>query len=494
MVLLEPPADLPATVPDMLAARAARTPGAPALVDKAVRLSAAELWAMGEQAAGALVARGVQPGDRVVIWLPKSADMVAALLGAWIAGAVAVPANPVLKAPQVAHLLEDSGAVLLVTQAQRAASADTSVPVAIVPLLAAAIAPVPRAPSDLAALLYTSGSTGKPKGVMLSHRNLVLGADAVCRYLHITDQDRILCVLPFGFDYGLNQLLSCWHAGACAVLIEYLFPADILKAVAREAITGLAGVPPLWIQLSALAWPHHQLRYITNSGGRMPGAVLAALRNKLPTTQVHLMYGLTEAFRSTTLPPMLADSKPDSVGQAIPYAEVLVVNADGRDAAPDEPGELVHAGPLVAQGYWRDAERTALRFRPAPAWSRAGGTAVWSGDTVTRDADGDIRFVGRDDEMIKTSGYRVSPTEVEEALYATGLVSEVVVAGVSDPALGQAIAAAVTGIGDSEALLAALRPRVPAYQLPAHILWVDAMPRTASGKLDRAAMTQRLRA
>ncbi len=268
---------------------------------------------------------------------------------------------------------------------------------------------------------------------MLSHANLWLGAIAVAHYLGLTPQDRTLAVLPLSFDAGLNQLLSSWAAGASAVPLDYLVAGDVVKAVGRHDVTTLAGVPPLWIQLAEAHWPAEtaaKLRILSATGGRMPAPLVRRLRAAFPQASLHLMYGLTEAFRSTSLDPALVDAHPESIGRAIPFAEILVARPDGSLAGADEPGELVHAGPLVAQGYWRDPERTALRFRPAPAGSSLGGIAVWSGDNVVRGGDGLLRFVGRDDEMIKVSGNRISPTEIEEAAIASGAVGEAVALGV----------------------------------------------------------------
>jgi acyl-CoA ligase (AMP-forming) (exosortase A-associated) len=348
-------------------------------------------------------------------------------------------------------------------------------------------------------LLYTSGSTGRPKGVMLSHANMWLGAVSVASYLRLTPQDRTLGVLPLSFDYGQNQLLSSWAAGAAVVPIEYLSARDVIKAVEAHGITTLAGVPPLWVQLAEAAWPPaaaYALRRLTNSGGRLPASLTRRMRELFPAAEIFLMYGLTEAFRSTYLDPPLTDEFPDSIGTAIPFAEVLVARADGTIADDDEPGELVHTGPLVAKGYWNDPDRTAQRFKPAPPASRYGGTAVWSGDKVRRDAHGLLYFVGRDDAMIKTSGNRVSPTEVEEAAVASGLVTEAVALGVPDDRVGEAIALIVRPQRrDLEAELRNhMKRQLPNFMQPAHILWRDELPRNPNGKLDREALKQELMA
>jgi acyl-CoA synthetase (AMP-forming)/AMP-acid ligase II len=282
-------------------------------------------------------------------------------------------------------------------------------------------------------------------------------------------------------------------------------PRDVLKAMVREGVTGLTVVPPLYIQLAQLEWPaeiNDKLRYFANTGGRMPGETLAALRQRVPNAKPFLMYGLTEAFRSTYLPPDEVDQRPDSIGKAIPNAEILVLRDDGSPCDPDEPGELVHRGALVGMGYWNDAEKTAERYKLlAPdAPGRQPGLqlpeyAVFSGDTVRKDAQGFLYFIGRRDEMMKTSGYRVSPTEVEEILYATQLVGECVAFGVAHESLGHAIHVIATHAVGAEAgglsqLMAECRTRMPAYMVPAGIELVDGpLPRNPNGKIDRKRLS-----
>jgi acyl-CoA ligase (AMP-forming) (exosortase A-associated) len=471
-----------------------------ALIDRSGVLDFAGL----DQAVGALaghLAERSAPGDRIASWLPKTRTACLLALACARAGLVHVPINPLLKRKQVAHILHDSGARLLITQPARAALLDGGDAPEECTILSEEglfdhAKPLPPSIGDtdaLAALLYTSGSTGRPKGVMLSHANLWLGAVSVAHYLGIVPSDRTLAVLPLSFDAGLNQLLSTWAAGACAAPLDYLVTQDVIRAVERHGVTILAGVPPLWIQLAEAQWPvetRARLRTLSATGGRMAVPLVRRLRELFPQASLTLMYGLTEAFRSTRLDPALVDRHPDSIGRAIPFAEVMVVRSDGSATADDEAGELVHAGPLVAQGYWRDPERTALRFRPAPAASTLGGTAVWSGDSVTRDADGLLRFVGREDEMIKVSGNRVSPTEIEEAAVASGTVSEVVALGVPDTRLGQAIRLVARGSRDEARLLAHLKAELPSFQQPREVIWVEDLPRNPNGKLDRIAIAR----
>lgn len=510
---------------DFLFDSARRTPGAEALVYGAVRLDYAALAAAVEGAAGALIGAGIAPRERVAVFLEKRTENVAAMFGAALAGAVFVPVNPQLKPEQVAHILADCNVRVLVTSPERLAqlgevlagcpdlhtvfvTGAAPLPPAAVAVRAwdaAQVAPgaavlAARRPidADMAAILYTSGSTGKPKGVVLSHRNMVAGARSVASYLALTPQDRILAVLPLSFDYGLSQLTCAFLSGATAVLINHLFARDILMMVVAERITGLAAVPPLWLQLAGLAWPVDcSLRYLTNSGGALPTATVASLRAALPGAELFLMYGLTEAFRSTYLPPSELDRRPDSMGRAIPNAQVMVVRPDGTPCAPNEPGELVHRGALVSLGYWNDPLKTAERFKPAPGHDPAlplVEMAVWSGDTVRMDDEGYLYFIGRGDDMIKVSGYRVSPLEVEEVVYASGLVVEAVAFGVPHPQLGQAIVLlalpkeeGVTGA----ALLKACQRHLPAWMVPAHVALRDvAFPRNPNGKIDRKLLQQ----
>lgn len=481
-------------------------PSHPALDGRSGHYSFAELETTLARLAAWLAGFGLKRGSRVASWMAKGPVAALLPLAAPRAGLIHVPVNPLLKHAQVAHILLDSGARLLIGTAARLDTlAEGEVPpgcalhreedAASAMSGGRGIGPSDAAPDDLAAILYTSGSTGRPKGVMLSHANLWLGAVAVADYLKLGPQDRTACVLPFSFDYGQNQLLSTWAAGGCVYPLDYLTPRDVMKLVDRRDITTLAGVPPLWVQLVELDWPPEvaaRLRRLTNSGGALTRPLIAKLRALFPQADIYPMYGLTEAFRSTYLPPALVDSHPDSMGSAIPFAEILVVRSDGTTTDDDEPGELVHCGPLVAQGYWRDEARSAERFRPAPPASCYGGTAVWSGDTVRRDADGLLYFVGRDDAMIKSAGNRISPTEIEEAAVAVPGIAEAVAFGIADDRLGQAVRLLVRAADASwaEAVSAHLKQELPNFMQPRDIIVLSEFPRNPNGKLDRAALAR----
>jgi acyl-CoA ligase (AMP-forming) (exosortase A-associated) len=473
-----------------------------------------------------LAALGVARGERVAVFLEKRNETVIASFGAPAQGAVFVPINPLLKADQVAYILRDCGVRVLVTSGARLpslAAALVGCPelkhlIIVGPALAdkptGAVAvhswgdvlgapphPLHRViDTDVVGILYTSGSTGQPKGVVLSHRNMVAGAKSVASYLENRSDDVLLAALPLSFDAGFSQLTTAFHVGASVVLLNYLLPKDVVKAVAVHGVTGLTAVPPLWIQLTQVTWPDgagDRLRYFANTGGRMPLETLTRLRAALPKAKPYLMYGLTEAFRATYLPPEEVDRRPDSIGKAIPNSEILVLRADGSPCAPDEPGELVQRGALVAQGYWNDADKTAERFRALPG--REPGLvlpeiAVFSGDTVRQDADGFLYFIGRHDEMIKSSGYRISPNEVEEVMYATQLVGECAAFGVPHPSLGQTVVVVFTANHapsfDLAKLQALCRERMPAYMVPATFDMRDSpLPRNANGKIDRKALS-----
>ena len=357
--------------------------------------------------------------------------------------------------------------------------------------------------ADIASIFYTSGSTGMPKGVVLSHRNMIVGAESVSTYLENTSDDRILSVIPLSFDVGLNQLTTAFLLGATAVLMNYLLPRDVIRQAIKHKITGITCVPPLWIQLVDLDWPEEavkSIRYIATTGGRMPVPVTRKFQKVLPKSDIYLMYGLTEAFRSTYLPPSEVNRIPNSIGKAIPNAEIMVVREDGTICDVNEPGELVHRGALVGLGYWNNSERTNERYRPAPGQVEGlpnAEIAVWSGDTVKKDKDGYLYFVGRRDEMIKTAGYRVSPTELEETIYASGLMHEICAIAVEDDKLGHVIWIVLSpkeDVGlDKDKIIAFCRLELPSYMVPQRIIEWSELPKNANGKVDRKAISTALK-
>ncbi len=506
-----------------------QSPDAVAIIHKKTVWTYQQLFESTSKIAQALLALNLKPQQRVAVYLPKQLETSCSFFAISQAGGVFVPINPVLKAPQVSHILRDCDVQILITSKSRIAGlkeelqncpglhtvivienelSDLSIesPFKILAwqdfLNHRDVQILPNIiDTHMAAILYTSGSTGKPKGVVLSHKNIVTGAESVSQYLDISAKDKILAVLPFSFDYGLNQLISAILKGAQCILLDYLLPRDVIKALEKHQITGLAAVPPLWTQLAQLEWPetvNQHLRYMTNSGGKMPKTVLDNIRQKAPDSQFFLMYGLTEAFRSTYLPPEQIDIRPDSMGKAIPNAEILVVREDGSPCAPHEPGELVHKGSLVAMGYWNDPVKTAERFKPAPNQLKElplTEIAVWSGDQVSMDEEGYLFFIGREDDMIKTSGYRVSPTEIEEIIYASGFAKEVAALGIEHPGLGQAILVIIKpeqkDLFNEQDLIALCKKQLPNFMVPAKIIALNELPKNPNGKIDRKQLIQK---
>lgn len=487
---------------EMLLGSAASTPGHPAVVEEGTTTSYGELASRALEIAAGLAAAGVEPGDRVAILLRRGADAIGAFFGVLASGAVAVIVNELLRPRQVEHVLSHSGASALLTSTEITdrlpRPLETRARILDLTSVAGGDADgaAPRVGSDVAQIIYTSGSTGLPKGVTLSHANLWAGMQAVTTYLEITPEDRIASLLPFSFDYGLNQVLCAAGTGACVVVERSPVAARIARTLAAERVSVLAAVPPLWLQLldtdSFRSTPISSLRAMTNSGGRLPTEAVRGLRRSQPDASLVLMYGLTEAFRSTYLSPDRVDDKPTSIGQAIPGAEILVLDEDMAPCAPGQAGQLVHRGPTVALGYWDDAETTANVFRPNPLLPPGAPDAervVFSGDLVSRDEEGDLFFVARNDAMIKTLGYRVSPDEVAEVLYGSGQVVEAVVTSEEDELRGARIVAYVVLRQDAslDVLNESVAQELPSYMRPARIEVRKELPRTASGKHDIAA-------
>jgi acyl-CoA synthetase (AMP-forming)/AMP-acid ligase II len=449
----------------------------------------------------ALARRNVAPGDRVAIFVERGSDAAAALFAAHAAGAVAVVVNERYRPRQIEHALHHSGASILLTTEEMldrlhrdVSTSATVVDVAGIPA-ADAFRPVRRGGSDFAQIIYTSGSTGMPKGVAFTHGALQAGVRAVSTYLGLTHEDRVASLLPFSSVYGLNQLLTAVACCASIVVEHSPLAHEIVTSLAERRATVLAAVPPLWIQL--LAEPKlgelHGIRIAQNAGGHLPTCAVSQIRAALPRARLYLQYGLTETFRSTYLPPDEVDRRPDSIGRAMPGAEILLLDADARPVATGEVGEVVHRGPTIASGYWGDPEATRRTFRPNPlrvAGAPDSERVVFTGDLARRDADGFLRFVGRRDRMIKSMGFRVGPDEVVDVLYASGEVREAAVVGEPDDARGERIVAyVVLREGGSPARLERFcRAELPAFAHPSDYVVRSELPRLASGKHDLDAV------
>jgi acyl-CoA ligase (AMP-forming) (exosortase A-associated) len=515
------------TLHDLLRNSVERDPDRVAIVDGNAEYTYGDLDRQSNSLGAALVEAGVKKGDRVGVYMEKSWEAIVAMLAASRTGAAYVNINPLFKPPQVAYVAQDCdirvmigdsarlddlepgtipGTAFYKGEPPREEAAKALVDIAEA-LRSGDAPPIERQVSevDLATILYTSGSTGMPKGVATSQRNVVVGAQIVSTYLENTKEDRILSALPLNFDAGMSQFTTSLRVGATLVLQRSRLPGDLSRALRRHEITGVTGVPPLWALLlrSAKAIqekPLGSLRYIANTGGRIPQPNLDELRRLLMDlggTKIFLMYGLTEAFRSTYLPPEEVHRGSRCIGKAIPNTEIMVINKEGKECAPDEPGELVHRGPTVAMGYWGKEEATKKAYRPnplAPPELLDSERVVYSGDTVRRDEEGFLYFIGREDAMIKSQGYRLSPEEVENLLIGSGLVHEACAFGVEDPDVGQLVMAVVSlKDGRDENAVDRVREHVikngPPYMVPKEIFVLDELPKTGSGKIDRKGIS-----
>jgi len=478
-----------------------------ALIDGQRRITYQQLIEKVHAQISMLQSLGIQKGDRVAIFLSRSIESVVALFATWFVGGVAVFVNDTLKTRQVNYILEHAEASLLITSSGLVASLDfVALPTDRIITLDKGFpggtnnASPTLIGEDLAMIIYTSGSTGFPKGIMLSHQNLLSGASIVSDYLGLTSDDVLISLLPFSFDYGLNQLLTSMLVGGTLVIQQSLFPTDICSTLLREQVTGMAGVPMLWQQLAHSRSPFTKtrfpkLRYLTNTGGRMPENITKLFRQSHPDAKIFLMYGLTEAFRSAYLPPDQVDKRPTSVGKAIPNVELIVINGEGKPCKPGEPGELIHRGANISLGYWKDPETTARVFRPNPLVRPDGGRpeiVVCSGDTFKTDEEGFLYFIGRRDATIKSRGMRVSPDEIEECIHGSYLVSHVVAFAVErNEAENQIVVAVVPRDRASfkeQTLHLYCKKEMPEFYRP-HVVWInEALPQTSSGKPDRQAI------
>lgn len=479
-----------------------------AVSDNGTSLSFVELQEVALRTAATLRADGVGRGDRVGICMAKSVDQVVAILGVLLADAIIVPILPGLKHDNIEHIVTDAGMRLAITDEVRSTELRDATPE--LPLVQGtgfaspspvrAQEPVPQRAigEDLAAIIYSSGSTGRPKGIMVTHRNLWHGAHITSRYLGTTAADRIGCVLSLNFDYGLNQLWQSLLTGAVLCLHELVFPKSLFQFLAEERITALPVMPVIVTRMFDPRLLRDRpdvdlssVRYVCTSGGAVSDRMIEQLTSTFPNAEVFLMYGLTEAFRSTYLEPDQLAARPGSIGRAIPDVEILVLDDELREVAPGERGELVHRGGCVAKGYWNAPEETARRFRTLPRYP--GETLVFSGDVVTSDADGYLYFVGRRDAMIKTSGFRVSPTEVEDIAVRFPGVEACVAVGVPNVDDDTSIALVYSAAQpvDEDKFLRFLKDGLPRHMVPRYLFAESSLPSTGNqGKIDRKAVTE----
>jgi long-chain acyl-CoA synthetase len=492
----------------------ARTPKKLALVCGEQRLTYAELDLMANRLAQALVANGIKRGDRVLLFLPNSVELVVGIFATLKANAVFVPVNHSTKVDKLRFLAKDCRAAGLITaqrQAKTAVSLQATIPslntviiVGDAPEGCLSFAEIQEGfdgerPSnhtidqDLACLIYTSGSTGEPKGVMSAHNNMVFAASSIISYLHNIPDDIVLNMLPLSFDYGLYQLLMTFKFGGTLVLERsFAYPAQIFKRIVAEKVTGLPLVPTIaaiLLQMDLSSYDFSSLRYLTNTAAALSPSHITALQEKFPQATLYSMYGLTETKRTLYLPPEQLAERPGSVGIPIPGTEAWLEDETGKRLGPGEIGELVIRGSHVMRGYWERPDASAARFRPGPI---PGERLCYSGDLFRVDSEGFFYFIGRKDDIIKSRGEKVAPKEIETVLFSLSGVVETAVIGIPDPVLGEAIKAFVVqkdGSLTEKDVLRHCRQHLEDFMVPQHIEFRDELPKSSNGKIAKKELS-----
>lgn len=512
-------------VEEFLELSATRFPDKTALITERERVSYAQLEHRANSLAHAFIAAGVTRGDRVAVVLPNSLEAALAIFAILKAGAVFVILHPTIKSDKLAYVLNNCRASAIVASDAKLKSdsqwlndspylrsvfcvggedchadvvnASGKHAISLTTILNDSVTQSPPPKQcidiDLAALIYTSGSTGRPKGVMMTHLNIISAATSITTYLENSADDIVLNVLPLSFDYGLYQLLMMCKVGGTLVLLNsFAFPHPVLEKIAAEGVTGFPIVPTisatlLGMNLSRYSLP--RLRYITNTAAALPIEHIRKLRAAFPHVKIYSMYGLTECKRVSFLPPDQIDIRPGSVGHGMPNEEVYIVDPDGNRVSPAVVGELVIRGSNVMKGYWELPEETDRCLRPGPL---PGEKVLWSGDLFYVDSEGYLYFVGRRDDIIKTRGEKVSPREIEDALYSLDSVAEAAVIGVPDPILGSAIKAVIVPKQradiTAQTVLRHCSEKLEDFMIPKIVEFRASLPKTDSGKINRRAI------
>ena len=503
---------------ELLVNSARANPNKTALVSGGKDWTYGDLNQASDAFAGALLQKGFHLGDRLGICTGNTVETVVGIFGALKAGGAFVLVNPAVKRNKLVYILSNASCAAIMSPGERLGE-DPEAFLDAVPSVrqayltngwggtprlhsyhdavknSAVFRPPAVVDADLAALIYTSGSTGIPKGTVLTHLNMVSAARSISSYLEIRPEDVVLNVLPVSFDYGLYQILLMFMVGGTAVLTDpFSYPQDIVKAIREHGVTGLPCVPPMFGLLSRLGGNQSRdiptLRFITNTGAAPGVKEILKVRELFPDVRLYLMYGLTECKRVSYLPPEEVDRRPGSVGKSMPNVGVRILKENGEEAAPGETGELVVRGSNVMQGYWEDPEATSRALRPGRfPWEKE----LYTGDLFRTDEEGFLYFLGRKDDIIKIRGEKVSPKEIENVILGLDGVREVVVVGVPDDVLGQAIHAHVVqaepGILNVDQVREHCARNLEHSSVPRAVFFHKAIPRNTSGKVDMALLS-----
>ncbi|HIP38210.1 MAG TPA: long chain acyl-CoA synthetase [Desulfocapsa sulfexigens] len=466
----------------------------------------------------ALQSRGLMRGDRVAIYMDNTWPCIVSVYAVLLAGGVFLVINPQTKSEKLHFLLENSDARILLTDGHIATvfvpvvqsistvehviysgvlklSLDDDTGFAHFDTVISEHAPSEQfaqvIPNDLAALLYTSGSTGNPKGVMQTHQAMVFAAWSLIEYLRLSPSEKIMLVLPLAFDYGLYQLLMTIKLGATLIVERsFTFPAQIYNRMLEESITVFPGVPTIFAMMVAtnrkkkIVFP--SVTRVTNTAAALTASMIPELKQIFPNALIYKMYGQTECKRISYLEPELIDSKPASVGKAIPGTELFLLSPEGKAVEHGEPGILYVRGPHVMAGYWKQPETTARMLKDGLL---PGERILCTHDWFHMDDEGFLYFEGRSDDIIKTRGEKVSPLEVENVLQEIPGIKEAAVIGVTDETLGQAVKAFIV-VEESmtykeRQLKKMCLANLENFMVPQSIVCLAEMPKTQNGKIDK---------
>ena len=475
-------------------------PEAEALIDGEKRWSYGQLAEEAQRVSAGLHAHGIKPGDRVALLVGNRAEFVLGFLGIIRLGAVAVPMGTRLQTPEIAYILEHSGAVVLVhdQQLRDRLPASTETPAlklrcTELPRANGQISPPEPAQEDTAVILYTSGTTGRPKGAMLTHLGLAHSALHFKHCMQLGPQDRSVLAVPASHVTGLVAIIiTMWQAGGSTILMPEFKARDFIALAARERITHTLMVPAMYnLCLLQPEFATHDLsawRIGGYGGAPMPEATIAQLADRIPGLELLNTYGSTEATSpATMLPANQAANRPDSVGLPLPCVDIIVMDPDGRQVAPGEPGEIWMRGPMVVPGYWANPQATAESFT-AGFWH--------SGDVGSIDEAGYVRIFDRIKDMLNRGGYKIFSIEVENVLSEHPGVLESAIVGKPCPVLGERVHAFVSRIDpnlDEKQLREFCAARLADYKVPeSFTLRDEPLPRNANGKLLKRTLREQI--
>lgn len=501
-------------------------PGKTAVISKGVPYSYSQLNISASNLAQHLLNSGIKKGDRVAIYLENSWEAIVSIYGTTLAGAVFLVINPQTKSDKLKYILNDSGAKVFISShvfSNEFIPAIEGSESLIEIIITGEVRQIEMTshfrqisfdntisthedskstpniiPNDLAALIYTSGSTGFPKGVMMTHQSMVFASWSLIQYLRLSENDRIVLLLPLAFDYGLYQLLMAITIGGTLIVEQsFIFLASIFENIEKYKPTVFPGVPTVYAMMIAAnkksRFSFNCIEKITSTAADLPAEFIPDLQKIFPHALIYKMYGLTECKRVCYLEPELINIKPTSVGKAIPGTEVFLLSTEGLPVPNGEPGILHIRGPHVMLGYWNNEELSKVMLKPGKL---PGEKILCSNDWFKMDDDGLLYFLGRNDDIIKTRGEKVSPVEVENVIYSIEGVKEVAIFGIPDQVMGELIVAYITTTGTVELnekiIQRKCASQLESFMVPGKIFLIPEMPKSSNGKIDKKELKKLL--